>query len=241
MAALVTGAAAPRHYCLLLHSSANKLVNLHRNLLPTHSAETLTSTQNNAKGLSRVISTPLGWDVHKHLLQFGLLSRQDFPNTFPWWLGLLPELMEYLKKSIQTFRPTSKHRLTIGMVSRAPAPQSCFLAPFTHTCTNTLLKHRDTIEWGLWAQFVYFNGQVEAPNLTTGRPLRLRTCEKISVKSHQGFNSLWPRCSFPPCLQRGSGLWINRVRMGCTLSYICTASLGGTQTSQSPASLSLRK
>ncbi len=84
----------------------------------------------------------------------------------------------------------------IGESSPSPAPQSCPLTSLTHTCTNTLPEHRDTIELDLWAQFVRFNGQEEAPDLTTGRPRQLWTHEEITVKSHRGFNSLWPSRGF---------------------------------------------
>lgn len=108
--------------------------------------------------------------------------------------------MEYLKKSVQTFWPGYQDRLTTGEASASPAPRPCFLTPLTHTCTNTLSEHRDTIERDLWAQFVCFNGQEEAPDLTTGRPRGLWTHEEITVKSHQGFNSLWPGRGFPLAL-----------------------------------------
>lgn len=68
--------------------------------------------------------------------------------------------------------------------------------PYSHVYTNMLPEHRDAIHLGLWAQYMYFNGLEEAPNLTTGRPLWAVGCWEISVKSHQGFISFWPCHNF---------------------------------------------
>lgn len=68
--------------------------------------------------------------------------------------------------------------------------------PYSHVYTNMLPEHRDAIHRGLWAQYMYFNGLEEAPNLTTGRPLWAVGCWEISVKSHQGFIRFWPCHNF---------------------------------------------
>lgn len=74
----------------------------------------------------------------------------------------------------------------------------CFsiVLPYSHIHTNMLPEHRDAIHWGLWAQYMYFIGLEEAPNITTGRPLWAAGCWEISVKSHQGFISFWPCQNF---------------------------------------------
>lgn len=72
---LVTGVAAQK---LLTQQTQPKP---QANLL--NASEAPAPTQHNAKALSCVISTPLGRDAQKHLLQFGCMSRHNFPSMLP--------------------------------------------------------------------------------------------------------------------------------------------------------------
>lgn len=145
-------------------------------------------SKHNAKASSCMISSLLGWDSHE---QFGCMSRHGFPNMFPRWSGFLPDGVaewKHLKVLAQLPGPSHEWRVL----------HFCFsiVLPYSHVYTNMLPEHRDAIHWGLWAQYMYFNGLEEAPNLTTGRPLWAVGCWEISVKSHQGFTSFFPCHNF---------------------------------------------
>lgn len=126
----------------------------------------------------------------------GVVFRICFPDGLDlclnWWSSW--------RKASKPFGPVSR---TFSRLPSTPSPNPhppLVVRPhfsLSHICTNTLPEHRDTIERDLWAQFVCFNGQKEAPDLTAGRPCGLWTHEEITVKSHQGFNSLWPSYGFP--------------------------------------------
>lgn len=115
--------------------------------------------------------------------------------------GRLPERMEWRKAS-KRFGPCHQDRLTFGEtypLFLRPSPASS-LSSLTHAQTRHQ-QHRDTIEWDLWAQLVYLNGQKLAPVLTTGRPWGLWAHEEITVKSYQAFNSLWVSHGAPLALR----------------------------------------
>lgn len=85
---------------------------------------------------------------------------------FPRWSGFLPDgeaEQKNLNVLAQLPGPSHEWRILHFCVS--------IVLPYSHLYTNMLLEHRDAIHWGLWAQYMYFNGLEEAPNLTTGRPL----------------------------------------------------------------------
>lgn len=118
-------------------------------------------------------------------------KRHGFPNMFPRWFGFLPDGVA--------------ERKHLKVLAQLPGPSHewwllhfCFsiVLSYSHVYTNMLPEHRDTIHWGLWAQYRYFNAWQEAPNLTTGRPLWAVGCWEIGVKSHQGFISFWPCHNF---------------------------------------------
>ena len=123
---------------------------------------------------------------------FPVCSPDGLDSCLNWWSSW--------RKASKAFGPATR---TVSRLARPPpllllSPASSPLL-LTHAQTH-FPEHRDTIQRRLWAQFVCFNGQEEAPDLTTGRPRGLWTHEEITVKSHQGFNSLWPSRSFPLAL-----------------------------------------
>lgn len=109
---------------------------------------------------------------------------------------------------------------------------SVLLPNFSHSCTNTLPEHRDTIHRDLWAQVVCLMGKRRHPILPLAGPHGLWTVEKLLSKairsllgSGLALASPWP----------SEGLWSvskqheDGLHPG-TLSYSLTASSGVAQT-----------
>lgn len=102
-----------------------------------------------------------------------LCQEMVYPTWFPQCFGFLPDgvaEIKHLKALAQLPGPSHEWWVLYFCFSIMP--------PYSHIYTNTLPKHRHTIHWDLWAQYMYFNGWEEAPDLTTGRPLWAVDCRE---------------------------------------------------------------